>query len=164
MLVKQKNRNSIRASFFKLSCFLFLLLWVLSGISQAQANSKKATPFFHDYKGIKIGMKADEVRAKLGAAKSDDKDGLFYTISDLETVQIILDGEEKVRAVSIMFDGENLNPLKFEDVFGKNTQPEKQAGGSIYKLISYPDSGYWVSYNRMAGDKPMTVVVMQKMP
>ena len=164
MSARQKNQNSIINSFFKLSCLFFLLLWVVIGSAQAQTGSKKITPVFLDYKGIKIGMPADDVRARLGKAKSDDKDGLFYTISEIETVQIIFDAQQKVRTMSIMFDGENLNPLKFEDVFGKSVEPEKQAGGSIYKLISYPDAGYWVSYNRMAGDKPMTVVVMQKIP
>jgi hypothetical protein len=164
MLAKQKNQRSITASLFRVSCVLVLLLWILAGSSYAQSDSKKALPFFQDYKGVKIGMKADEVRSKLGKAKTEDKDGFMYTFSDYETVQIILDGEQKVRTVSIMYDADYQKPLKFEDVFGKSVEPEKQEGGSIYKLVSYPDSGYWVSYNRMAGDKAMTIVVMQKLP
>ena len=164
MLAKQKNRNSIAASLFKVCCSLLLVLWVMTGSSQAQTDSKKATPVLQDYKGVKIGMKVDEVREKLGKAKNEDKDGLVYTFSDYETVQIVLDGEQKVRTISIMYDADFQKPLKFEDVFGKSVEPEKQAGGAIYKLISYPDSGYWVSYNRMAGEKAMTIVVMQKLP
>lgn len=164
MLARRKNQNSIIASLFK-SCGLLFLLLLLSAVSsQAQTSAKKAAPVLIDYKGVKIGMTADDVRTKLGKAKSDDKDGFFYNISDLETVQILLDAQQKVRAISIMYDGENQNPMKFEEVFGKTAAPEKQDGGAIYKLISYPDSGYWVSYNRMAGEKPMTIVVMQKMP
>ena len=162
MLAKQKNQNSIIISLFKVFCLLSLVLLALTTSSRAQTSAKKATPIFLDYKGVKIGMKADEVRAKLGKAKSDDKDGFLYTVSDVETVQIILDAEQKVRTISIMFDGENQNPMKFEDVFGKSVEPEKQANGTIYKMVNYPDSGYWVSYNRMAGDKAMTIVVVQK--
>jgi hypothetical protein len=163
MLAQRKNQNSIIASLFK-ACGLLFLLLLLSAINGQAQTSKKDIPVLQDYKGVKIGMTADEVRAKLGKAKSDDKDGFFYTISDFETVQVLLDGQQKVRAISIMYDGESPNPMKFEDVFGKSVEPEKQASGAIYKLVNYPDSGYWVSYNRMAGEKPMTIVVMQKMP
>jgi hypothetical protein len=35
--------------------------------------------------------------------------------------------------------------------------------GSMYELKRYPDAGYWVSYNRTAGDKPIVTITMQKM-
>jgi hypothetical protein len=35
--------------------------------------------------------------------------------------------------------------------------------GSMYQLVRYPDAGYWVSYNRTAGDKPIVTITMQKM-
>jgi hypothetical protein len=34
--------------------------------------------------------------------------------------------------------------------------------GSMYELKRYPDAGYWVSYNRTAGDKPIVTITMQK--
>jgi hypothetical protein len=35
--------------------------------------------------------------------------------------------------------------------------------GSMYELERYPAAGYWVSYNRTAGDKPIVTITMQRM-
>jgi hypothetical protein len=37
-----------------------------------------------------------------------------------------------------------------------------EADGSIRKLVRYLKAGYWVSYNHVGGDEPMTTVTMQK--
>ncbi|MDT4951929.1 MAG: hypothetical protein QOJ02_67 [Acidobacteriota bacterium] len=37
-----------------------------------------------------------------------------------------------------------------------------EADGSIRKLVRYLKVGYWVSYNHVGGDEPMTTVTMQK--
>lgn len=165
MFAKQKNQNSIIVSALRVSWVLLLLLWALAGSGQAQTDAKKAhLPILQEYKGVKIGMMAADVRAKLGKAQSDDKDGLFYVFSDDESAQILIDAQQKVRCVSVMYSGENLKPLSFEEVFGKNVEPEKKPDGALYKLVKYTEAGYWVSYNRMPGDKATVIVVMQKMP
>lgn len=119
-------------------------------------------PILSEYKGIKIGSTADEVRNKLGKAKIDDKDGFFYD-SDDELVQIRLDSEQKVRLVSITYLDENKNIPKFADVFGAEITVEEKPDGSIYNLVRYPEAGYWVSYSRSAGEKSMVTVMMQKL-
>ena len=35
--------------------------------------------------------------------------------------------------------------------------------GSMCQLNRYPEAGYWVSYNRIAGDKPIVTITVQKM-
>jgi hypothetical protein len=163
MLAKQKKQNSIIVSASKIFGVLLVLLWALSINAQAQTGQKKANlPILQEYKGIKIGMTAADVRAKLGKAQSDDKDGFLYVFGDEETAQILLDNEQKVKTVSVMYESGNLKAPKFEDIFGKEVAPEKQDGGAVYKMIKYADAGYWVSYNRAAGDKAMTILVMQK--
>src|SRR5436853_7019470 len=134
MLAKKKNQYSINILTLRFSWILVLVLWALTGAGQAQTDSKKLMPVLQEYKGVKIGMTAKEVQDKLGKAKSEDKEGLFYVFSDDETATIIVDAAQKVRAVSVMYGGDNPKPLKFEDVFGKSIQPEQQAGGMLYKL------------------------------
>lgn len=152
-------QNSKLKTVLKLVCFLSLLLCLL--VINAQAQTKDQ-PFMKDYRGVKIGMAADEVREKLGSAKSEDKDGFFYVFSDTETAQIMLDGEKKVSVISIDYSGEHQNTPKFEDVFGKSVKAESQANGSVYKMIRYPDAGFWVAYSRLAGDKPMVSITINK--
>ena len=40
---------------------------------------------------------------------------------------------------------------------------EPKPDGSIFKMIRYQDAGYWVSYNRQAGEKAVVIVMIQKM-
>ena len=177
--MSEKTRNvDWRTSLPVQIAFISLLLfWILAvnGHGQttdnvAQSDAPKAAtennkavlmPVLTNYKEIKIGMAADEVKERLGKAKVEDKDGFYYEISDDESAQILLDADKKVRFISVMYSGEN-SP-KFEDVFGKETAVETQPDGRIYKLIRYPEAGYWVAYSRTAGDKPTVTVTMQKL-
>jgi len=40
---------------------------------------------------------------------------------------------------------------------------ECESDGSMYQLNRYEQAGYGVSYNRTAGDKPISTITMQKM-
>jgi hypothetical protein len=163
MLVKQINQYSLIKIFFQTLGAVLLLLLVFAGNAQAQIEAKKGQiPLMQEYRGIKLGMMAQEVRDKLGKAACDDKDGFYYMISDTESVQIVVNAETKVTAISITYDSAFPNPPKFEDVFGKDFEPVLRDNGSTYLMVRYLDLGYWVSYNRMAGDKPIVTVTMQR--
>ena len=127
----------------------------------AKTMSVVLQPTIIEYKSIKIGTTADEVRDKLGDAEIDDKDGFYYRFSDEEFVQIRLDKDNKVRLIAVTYSGENAP--KFTDVFGAETNVEENPDGSIYRLIRYPKAGYWVAYSRTAGERPTVTVTMQKL-
>ena len=163
MLTKTKKINSISVSPVRIIVFLLLISGVFLTGAHAQNASKKILPIWQNYKGVAIGMTADEVRTKLGAPKSEDADGFFYIFSDTENAQVLLDKDKKVRTVSVVFTADNNAPPKFADVFGNTAQPEAKPDGSIFKMVKYADGGYWVSYSRMAGEKAMVIVMIQKM-
>ena len=122
-------------------------------------------PAVTEIKGIAIGMTADEVKDKLGKAKTADKSGLYYVFSDEHSMQIALDADEKVQMIAAFYVGKDAEAPKFEDVLGAGTTIEKQADGKIYKLVDYPEAGYWIAYNSVTvQDKPMVTITMQKMP
>jgi len=131
-------------------------------IADKKSETPILMPILTDYKGIKIGATAEEVRDKLGKAKIDDKDGFFYDAND-EMVQIRLDGDKKVRLVSVTYSDKNENTPKYADVFGSETPDATKPDGSIYNLVRYPEAGYWVAYSRTAGEKPSVTVTMQKL-
>lgn len=117
-------------------------------------------PVFTAYRGVKIGMTAEEVRAKLEDLKKGDRQD-FLVFSQHESAQIYYDDQGKVTALSIDYFGDNSNAPTPDAVLGVALQPK--ADGSVYQLNRYPEAGYWVSYNRTAGDKPIVTITMQKM-
>ena len=134
---------------------------VATVVNPSASNAATANvPVFKDYRGVTIGMTAEEVRAKLDGLKKGDRQD-FLVFSERESAQIYYDDAGKVTAISIDYFGENSNPPAPEVVLG--TALQAKADGSMYQLNRYPEAGYWVSYNRTAGEKPIVTITMQKM-
>ncbi len=133
----------------------------------AKAGGKSSMPadkpILTNYKSVKIGTTRDEVREKLGKPKIDDPDGFYYEISDNEFAQLRTDQDKKVRLISVTYSGENKNAPKMVDIFGSEIIAESKPDGSVYRLVRYPQAGYWVAYSRSAGEHPTVTVTMQKM-
>jgi hypothetical protein len=134
----------------------YLILGFLCVIPQTPATN---APVFTDYRGIKIGMTTDEVRKTLdGVKKGDGLDSVSF--SDKESAQIYYDKEGKVIAISVDYFNPSSAPAP-EKILGAGLQAK--ADGSMYQLNRYPEKGYWVSYNRTAGEKPITTITVQKL-
>src|SRR5919199_338120 len=125
---------------------------------QNGSDKEKEEPPFHAYKGVHIGMTAEEARKLLGnpTDKGDKQD--FYSFNDKEACQVYYDDAHKVFAVSVTYLGGNGAPVP-KSVIG--TDIEAKQDGSLYKLMRFPKAGYWVSYTRTAGDEPMTIIAIQ---
>lgn len=137
---------------------IYLTLGFLFFANQQNAPATGVSGFT-DYRGIKIGMTADEVRDKLkDVKKGSDQDSVFF--SDKESAQIYYDKNGKVTAISIDYFATTSAPPP-EKVLGETLQAK--ADGSMYQLKRYPDKGYWISYNRTAGGKPIITITMQKL-
>jgi hypothetical protein len=118
-------------------------------------------PTLKDYRGVRIGMTADEVTQKLGTPELKDKTEELFLISDVELVQVVYDNGGKVSAVSITYSSKNEAAPTALSVLGEEVAAS--ADGRIYKLVRYPTVGYWVAYSRTAGDAPVVSVTMKKM-
>ena len=127
--------------------------------SSANKTAISNVPVFSDYRGITIGMTSQDVRSKLDGLKKGERQD-FLKSSDGESAQIYYDESGKVTAVSVDYFGDNSNPPSPDAVLG--VAIEAKADGSMYQLKRYPEAGYWVSYNRTAGEKPIVTVTMQK--
>ncbi|HEX5884326.1 MAG TPA: hypothetical protein VFY67_07255 [Pyrinomonadaceae bacterium] len=148
---------------------LVVISLTIFGVSFAQTTRKSnvATPaeepVFLDYRGVKIGWLADEVRKKLGnpANKGEEQD--FYVFGENETCQVLYDkATNKVTAISVDFLSGASEVITPQQVFGADF--DSKPDGSKYKLVRYPKAGYWVSYSRTAGDTPIVTVTIQALP
>lgn len=141
------NGNTERASYVKKESF-----------------SKTATqaPYLKEYRKIAIGTPADTLGEVWGKPQMEYPDGFIYELSDSETVQIVISPEKKIATISVTFV-EGRGAPAFAEVFGGAITPEKRENGSVYKLVRYPDAGYWVAYSMGPGEKANVSLTMQKL-
>jgi hypothetical protein len=145
-----------------------LLLILGSANAQPRRGAVVATPppedesaskSFREFRGVQLGMIADDVRKKLGDPKDKGEEQDFYVFNDTETAQIVYDKTHKVVTISADFMNTGA-ALTAKQVFGADI--EAKADGSVYKMVRYTKAGYWLSYNRTSGASPLTTVTLQK--
>ena len=123
-------------------------------------DEPESKPAFSDFRGVHIGMTADEARKKLGNPRVKDADQDLYVFNETQAVQVFYDKGATVVAISIDFyDGASSIPSA-RDVLG--TEADARTDGSLYKMMRYPKAGYWVSYSRTAGKASTTTITIQK--
>jgi outer membrane protein assembly factor BamE (lipoprotein component of BamABCDE complex) len=144
-----------------LSVFLLLALCSAAAATPMQNTGGEKEPVYQSYKGVKLGMTADEVRKALGSPENRGDTQDFYSFSDDESAQVFYDADKKVYAVSVFYTGGKSVPTA-KAVLGAEAEPKPD--GSAHRMVEYPKAGYWVAYSRTAGDSPLITVTMQKRP
>lgn len=131
-------------------------------VVRSQHKSEDDSSVIHDYRGIQLGMLANDVRKKLGEPKDKSDEQDFYLFGESETAQIVYDKTGKVITISADFLTAGASVPTCKQVLGADV--EAKADGSVYRMVRFPKAGYWLSYNRTAGASPLTTVTLQKIP
>jgi outer membrane protein assembly factor BamE (lipoprotein component of BamABCDE complex) len=126
----------------------------------ALASAQVEQPRYTEYRGVRLGMTAEQVTQKLGAPKETGDRQDFYVFSEYESAQVFYDAQHVVTAVSANYLGEQSGAPTPEKVFG--SPAEVKPDGSIYKMVRYTQAGYFVVYSRTPGDAPLVMITMQK--
>ncbi|HEY0077385.1 MAG TPA: hypothetical protein VGB73_01985 [Pyrinomonadaceae bacterium] len=166
-----KRLTTLSLSLPALACaaLLFGLTLAASAQERRALNSNSAAPAaaaaddeppFKEYKGVSLGMSADEVRKKLGTPQDKSSQQDFYSFSDKEGAQVFYDAQQKVSAIAITYMGDVSSAPTPQAVFGSPVQA--QPDGTVYKREKYQKAGLWLSYSRTGGDMPMVAVTIQK--
>src|SRR5687767_12215157 len=130
-------------------------------LKQPNDSASATAPVYKDFRGVTLGMNAEDVREKLGHLKDKGERQDFFVFSESLSAQIVYDDQRKVIVISVDFVGKDGNGPSPESVLGEAVQAKQD--GSIYQLKRYPEAGYWLAYSRTAGDHPIVTVTMQKM-
>ena len=141
------DRNTHRASYIK---------------KEISSQTAGPGPFLKEYRKITIGMPADTLRDVWGKPTMEYSDGFLYEMSESETIQIAIGPEKNVTTIAVTFE-EGKGAPAFAEILGEGVVPEKREDGSVYKLVRYPDAGYWVAYYAGPTENANVSVTMQKL-
>ena len=160
--------RNLRIKFFMSLLIAVVLSVGLSFNTNAQAPRVKAAfrsdaatqqPLYTEYKGVRLGMSAEEARAKLGSPAREGSDQDLYVFSENESAQIHYDTALKVVTISVDYLG-GVGAPDYKAVVGGELNT---TNGSLYKLARYASLGFWVSYHRTTGPIATVTVTIQKM-
>jgi hypothetical protein len=116
-------------------------------------------PLYTDYRGVKLGMTAAEVRAILGEPVLKDEALYYFVFSDTVTAQVAYDADHKVKAISVDYAGGAGAP-DYRSVIGAGLKTAED--GSAFGMVRYEANGFWVSYSRTAPPLSIVTVTIQK--
>ncbi len=177
------ERQPVIKNNFIFAIALAVSIFLLSSVAQAQQLNRDQTdpnettksqnetttsrpdtslispPAYTELLGVRLGMSAAEVRAKVAKLKDKGPAQDFFVFSDKKSAQVYYDAEGRVRALSIDYVGIDSGAPLPEKVIGEALQPKPD--GSMHELRRYPEDGYWIAYSRTAGSNPTTTVTIQ---
>ena len=154
-----KSRTRLKTMLLLGAALCGAVLAIPDAVAQKRADDAEK-PLYREYRGIQLGMAAEEVRKKLGnpADKSDEQD--FFMLNDAESAQIYYDKTKKVMAISANFLQGAQNIPTPMTLFGEDASAKPD--GSVYKMTRYPKAGCWLSYSKTAGNSPLISITLQK--
>ena len=174
MIHHARNRFSLRLN----GISLFFALVGLFGASlgtEANAQAQKARPKaasafsesaatqqppYSDYKGVRVGMSTEEARAKMGPPTREFENQDLFVVSETVTAQVYYDTNHRVTAITVDYLGDKSGAPDSKAIVGDNIPVNPD--GSMYKVVRYEQLGFWVSFNRTAGDFGIVTVTIQK--
>ena len=166
-------RNSIGRSRISITEVIFLLIGILllfalariaagqtvaARPGAAKAHVQVQQPLYREYRGVRLGMTAAEVRTKLGepALKSDEQD--YYVISPNETAQFAYNAALKVITISVDYAGAVGAP-EYKNIVGDGALLERP-DGSLFRMVMYDSERFWVSYSKTATTVPIVTITI----
>ena len=136
-----------------------ILLLILAIVANGQTGHSQAQPLYREYRGVRLGMTAEEARAKLGvpAMKSDEQD--FYVFSVNESAQLVY-AEQKVVTISTDYTS-GVGAPDYKSVVGEGLL--QRPDGSLFRMVLHDSERFWVSYNKSASEMFVVTITIGKM-
>jgi len=147
---EKRKFGLIELTYLLIGVLLLLLIGIIA---------KGQQPLYGEYRGVRLGLTAMDVRTKLGepVMKSDEQD--YFVISPSETVQVAYQAE-KVVTISTDYTGGAGAP-DYKSVVGDSLL--QRPDGSMFSMVLHNAQGFWVTYNKSASTVPVVTITIGKM-
>ena len=136
--IEKLRVRTVEIIFFGIGVILLLLLGGVVASAQTKTETMKVArghaqiqqPLYREYRGVRLGITAEEARAKLGvpAMMSDEQD--FYVFSANETAQIVY-ADKKVVTISTDYTG-GIGAPDYKSAVGEGLL--ERPDGSLFKM------------------------------
>ena len=150
-------------TYLLIGILLLLLLAVVANgqtpstaMKGVRAHSQIQQPLYTEYRGVRIGMTAMEVRTRLGEPVMKSKEQDFFALSPSETAQIGYDAFQKVMTISTDYTG-GVGAPDYRTVVGEGLL--ERPDGSLFRMVQY--QRMWVSYNKSVAVVPVVTITIQ---
>lgn len=149
----KRRYGPVELIYFLIGALLLMLLGVLA----SRANAQIKQPLYREYRGVRIGMTAEQARAKLGAPTLKSVEQDFYVFLTSETAQIAYDAEQKVVTISTDYAG-GIGAPDYKSVVGEGLL--QRPDGSVFRMVMYDSERLWVSYNKSSAMVPTVTITI----
>jgi hypothetical protein len=116
----------------------------------------KAINVMREYRGIKLGMKRDEVRDAIGKPELSDKGQDTFKIGDDDRLTTYYD-DDSVKAIQLYFFESKKVP-NWVDVIG-DTKIEERPDGAKVTRVEVPEENFWVSMYQSKSGALTTITI-----
>lgn len=147
--------SSLHRSFnwLRLSLLAVSVLTISGATTLIAASQDKV---MHGYKGVKLGMKPEEVEAAIGKPDNKNEGSEEYKLSDDDTMTIYYDGGT-VKTISLLFT-EAKNAPAWTEVVG-NAEVKTNDNGSKVARVQNVEGKFWVSMYQNKSGTMITITI-----
>ncbi|HYE73963.1 MAG TPA: hypothetical protein VEF04_11565 [Blastocatellia bacterium] len=130
-------------------------------VTQEQTPSSQSTqpalPVLRQYRGVKLNMTADEVKAAMGQPVRSNKDQEEYKLSGDDLMTVHYDTQGKVKTIQLYFSDASHAP-GWKEVIG-DAEIQQNASGSRFARVTVPAENFWVTMFQSQNGTVTTITI-----
>ncbi|HZS07637.1 MAG TPA: hypothetical protein VFD58_22570 [Blastocatellia bacterium] len=119
--------------------------------------AQPAPPVLHEYRGVRLGLTAEQVRGVMGKASRTGEGMDEFKLGDGDLITVYYDAKGAVRTIELYFTDAARAPA-WTEVVG-NAEIQSQPSGSKFARVVVSDENFWVTMYRSKSGTVTTITI-----
>ncbi|MEP7336171.1 MAG: hypothetical protein ABI977_00275, partial [Acidobacteriota bacterium] len=119
--------------------------------------SSPALPVLHEYRGVKLGMNRNQVKAAMDKPSNNDKDWDEFKLGDGDLMTVRYDEQNAVKTIQLYFTDSSRAPAWTEAV--GSTEFQEQPNGSKVARAVIKEENFWVTMYQNKSGSVTTITI-----